>query len=171
MDGDKRRQNIVQCLKESSTPLSASKIARTTGVSRQIIVGDVALLRASGVNIVATNKGYVLSDSETKAKALTLVKLIHQNEDIYDELCTIVDYGGRILNIEVNHSVYGKLVCDINVSNRIQAGEYASKFENGSVNHLSSLTSGVHYHYIEANDEITLIRIQKALNDKGYLVR
>lgn len=60
MDGEIRRREIVKRLRETEKPISATRFAKAFDVSRQIIVGDVALLRATGVEIVATARGYML---------------------------------------------------------------------------------------------------------------
>ena len=49
-----RREDIVRRLTISAEPISASSLAAAYGVSRQIIVGDIALLRASGEKISST---------------------------------------------------------------------------------------------------------------------
>ena len=47
MEGDERRQFILKLLAGSESPLSGTEIAGKCGVSRQIIVQDIALLRAT----------------------------------------------------------------------------------------------------------------------------
>ena len=60
LNAKERRQAILEQLKRAEKPVSATALARQYGVSRQIIVGDVALLRAGGEPISATPRGYVL---------------------------------------------------------------------------------------------------------------
>ena len=55
-----RRRAVAQILEEAEGPVSAAALARRFSVSRQIIVGDVALLRAGGADILATPRGYLL---------------------------------------------------------------------------------------------------------------
>lgn len=170
MEGESRRKSIIDVLKEANKPLSGTELAKILGVSRQCIVTDIALLRATSEEIIATNKGYIYNPS-SKRKNRVVIKVSHKNEDIFDELCTIIDYGGKLVDIYVPNLAYGDIVANISINNRIDAGNYAEKFVDGASKHLSELTGGLHYHTIEADDEIALIRIQKALNDKGYLVK
>ena len=44
----------MELLSRADAPMSATTIAGLFSVSRQIIVGDIALLRAGGVQILAT---------------------------------------------------------------------------------------------------------------------
>ena len=61
MAGEERRAKIRERL--GKKPVAAGELARELGVSRQVIVQDVALLRAEGLEIVATNRGYVLPET------------------------------------------------------------------------------------------------------------
>ena len=170
MEGETRRKAIIERLKESDKPLSGTELADKLGVSRQCIVGDIALLRAYSEEIIATNKGYIYNPLFNR-KNKAVIKVSHKSEDIFDELCTIIDYGGRVLDISIPSIAYGSVRVDCPITNRMEASDYAEKFVDGASKHLSELTGGIHYHTIEAHDEIALIRIQKALNDKGYLVK
>lgn len=96
MDGDVRRENIVELLCKAKKPVSGTELARRFGVSRQVIVQDIALLRAVNKNILSTNKGYILykPDDETK-RVRRIMAVHHTDEQIQDELYTIVDLGGQ----------------------------------------------------------------------------
>lgn len=48
MSGEERRGKIIQALKNSDKAVSATTLAKEFDVSRQVIVQDVALLRANG---------------------------------------------------------------------------------------------------------------------------
>ena len=63
-DGATRRIELMNRLKQENRPLSGAELAKEFGVSRQVIVQDIALLRATNRNILSTNKGYVLYDPE-----------------------------------------------------------------------------------------------------------
>ena len=60
MNGEDRREKIINILRSSSTPVAGVALAKELNVSRQVIVQDVALLRANGTAIFSTNRGYVL---------------------------------------------------------------------------------------------------------------
>ena len=52
-----RRQDVFELLKSSERPVSAADMAQKFGVTRQVIVADIALLRASDIDIVSTIGG------------------------------------------------------------------------------------------------------------------
>ena len=55
MTAEQRRSRISARLHEAQQPVSATVLARELGVSRQIIVGDVALLRAAAAEVFITD--------------------------------------------------------------------------------------------------------------------
>ena len=63
MHAEERRETILKLLRQSAQPVSASTLAAQLSVSRQIIVGDIALLRAGGADILATPRGYCLQNA------------------------------------------------------------------------------------------------------------
>lgn len=96
------------------------------GVSRQVIVQDIALLRASDFDIISTTKGYMLYQTEDKKiKRVFMVK--HSTKDIEDELCTIVDNGGKILDVHVVHEIYGQIVTELIIRNRSDVYDFVEK--------------------------------------------
>ena len=104
MTGSKRREEIVNTIMGSQTPVSGKALAGIFDVSRQVIVQDIALIRAAGYDIISTNRGYILNMPQTCTRVF---KVSHTDEQLEDELCSIVDLGGRIVNVMVNHRVYG----------------------------------------------------------------
>ena len=60
MEGKDRRERLIALLQQADTPISGTELAKQLGVSRQVIVQDVALLRAENCEILSTNKGYLL---------------------------------------------------------------------------------------------------------------
>ena len=171
MTGEERRTKIVEIIKEADKPVSATRLAELCGVSRQIIVGDVALLRAGEMGIIATNKGYILEKEPVKTTVSAVIKVKHKPEDMYDELCTIVDMGGRVKDEFVENDLYGRIAVPINIYSRADAKLFSEKLLESAATPLSELTRGIHYHTIEADNELALIRVQKALNEKGYMSR
>src|SRR5690554_4631292 len=117
MEAKERREKLINILEQSQKPISGSKLAEQLGVSRQVIVQDIALLRASNEKIFSTNKGYLLyRQQSTKLSRSYLVK--HSTQEIEEELCLIVDLGGRILDVGVSHGVYGNISTDLIINNR-----------------------------------------------------
>ena len=170
MDARERRRAIMGVLEGAKDPVSGSALAREVGVSRQIVVQDIALLRADGHDIVATNRGYVLQEAPSSPAVPTrLVKVHHSVEQASDELTSIVDAGGAVLNVIVNHRVYGKITADLDIRNRRDIERYLEGIASGKSFPLLTVTSGYHFHRIAAEDEQTLDEIETILKEKGYL--
>lgn len=170
MTGDERRRAIIDELVRAGKPVSGSAIAKAVGVSRQVVVQDIALLRADGHDIVATNRGYVLREGAGHADVPTrMVKVHHGVEDLADELNTIVDLGGSVLNVMVNHRVYGKITADLDIRNRRDVERYLEGIKTGKSFPLMTVTSGYHFHRIAADTVEQLDEIGEALKAKGYL--
>ncbi|MEG0451982.1 MAG: transcription repressor NadR [Coprobacillus sp.] len=164
-----RKKKIIEEIRKSDKPISASKLATLYGVSRQIIVGDIALLRASGINISATPRGYILDEQEQGLKHIIAVK--HQKEDLADELYTIVDLGGQIIDVIVEHPIYGQLTGQLHIASRYDVDQFLKKVNNDNSKPLSQLTNGLHLHTIQCLDEEAYQRILDALNKKNYLFK
>ncbi|WP_315968792.1 transcription repressor NadR [Candidatus Stoquefichus massiliensis] len=162
-----RKEKIIKTIKKSDKPISASKLASQFGVSRQIIVGDVALLRASGYNIIATPRGYILDEQNNEYIYTIAVK--HDQQSLGDELYTIVDLGGSIIDVIVDHPIYGQLTGKLHISSRYDVDQFLKKVEHGKAKPLSQLTDGLHLHTIQCQNEDVYQRIIKTLDEKGYL--
>ncbi len=170
MEGNKRRDLLIKILKESAEPVPGGELSRLLGVSRQVIVQDIALLRATDINIFATTKGYLIYHTEG-AHVKRLFKVKHSTEQIEDELCTIVDAGGKILDVQVKHEIYGEIGTELIIRNRQDVYDFVKKVKENKIVPLKELTDGIHQHTVEADTEATLDRIEKALLDKGYLIK
>ena len=144
------------------------KLAEDFDVSRQVIVQDIALIRAEGYDILATNRGYILlEDSSEKSR---VYKVAHTDEEMEDELCTIIDNGGRVENTIVHHRVYGHIEAPLKISSRKDIKDFLRKLSQSKSAPLKNTTSGYHYHKVCASDEEILDEIEKSLREKGYLV-
>lgn len=167
MTGSDRRQEILKNIKESDRPVSGSKLAKDYDVSRQVIVQDIALLRASGYDIISTNRGYVL---EGQTCAERVFKVRHTDEQLETELCTIVDLGGQVKNVMVNHKVYGHIEAELGITSRRKVKEFLEDIESGKSTPLKNITSDYHYHTVTADSEETLGMIEDELRKLGFLV-
>lgn len=152
-------------------PLSGTELAKRLNVSRQVVVQDVALLRAVNKNILSTNKGYLLFDDGTSAKCRRSVCVCHKDEQILDEFYAVVDCGGRILDVVVEHEIYGQITVDLIINNRQDALNYVEKTRDKNTKPLNILTDGIHYHTIEADSEEVLDRIEEKLKQLGIWIR
>lgn len=169
MDGNKRREKILQIIKESKVPVSGSELSKMLGVSRQVIVQDIALLRAENCNIISTTKGYLLYQDD-KPKFTRVINVKHSTEEIEDELCTIVDNGARVLDVHVIHEIYGQIATRLIIRNRSDVYDFVKKVKEKKIVPLKELTAGYHRHTIEADDEATLDRVVAALRKKNYIL-
>lgn len=167
VNGDERRQKIMNLIQKSDVPVSGTALAKELDVSRQLIVQDIALLRASRHNIISTNRGYIVT-SERSCKRV--FKVCHTDAEIEDELITIVDHGGRVIDVFVEHRVYGQFKAPLPISSKRDILLFMKSLEHGEATPLKNVTSGFHYHTVEADSEEILDEIQEALAGRGYLL-
>ena len=169
MEGNERREKITEILKKTSEPISGSALAEMLGVSRQVVVQDIALLRAADKNIISTNKGYMIFVPDAgKCRRVFCVK--HDEDDMEDELNTIVDNGGRVLDVTIDHDVYGTITADLSINTRRDVKEFIKKIKGNSSKPICIVTGGVHYHTVEADSALQLDDIKSELLQKGYLI-
>ena len=167
MNGNQRRSLILETLENGRTPVSGTAFASRFHVSRQIIVSDIALLRASGYDIISTNRGYIINlPQEQKME----IKVLHSDSETADELSTIVDLGGTVRDVFVNHKIYGVLRADLNIRSRKNITDFLEDINNGKSAPLKNITSGYHYHTITAASRETLNLIYQELDRKGYII-
>ena len=163
-----RRQAILEKLAASPQPLSASALAGQLGVSRQIVVGDVALLRAGGARIDAPPRGYLLGAAA--AGYTGLVACCHSTtEGMRRELYAVVDQGGVAVDVIVENALYGEIRANLNGASRSDVAAFVRQAETSPASLLSSMTGGVHLHTIRCADEAAFRRIQAALAEAGVL--
>lgn len=167
MNGAQRRAKIIEYIKSEQGPVSGKQLAELFDVSRQIIVQDIALIRANGCEIFSTNRGYVL---HTKKVASRVVSVNHTDDELEAELCTIVDMGGKVVNVMVNHKLYGEITADLNIASRHKVQEFISDMKTGKSSPLKNITANEHKHLIEAEDEETLDMIEEKLGEMGFLL-
>ena len=166
MNAVNRRENIIRTLRQAADPVSAASLASALGASRQIIVGDIALLRASGEKITSTPRGYVLSEGGTSVYTLACV---HGVEDTEKELNIMVDNGCKVLTVSVEHPVYGLLTGELQLANRYDVRQFVEKLQSGEVRPLSALTGGVHLHTLSCPDNECFERTRSQLEREGLL--
>lgn len=166
MNSLERRERILESLTRAREPVSATALAHTLQVSRQIIVGDVALLRASGAHIIATPRGYVL-DIPTGGPQYA-VACRHAAQDMEQELNLMVDQGCTVESVVVEHPVYGQLVGQLNLSSRYDVAQFVQKAQE--MKPLSDLTGGIHLHTLRCRDQETFQRVVDGLRQAGFLV-
>lgn len=168
MNGKERREQILKILKNSDKPVSGIELAKQLEVSRQVIVQDMALIRANGVEIVSTNRGYVIQEEKRVSRVF---KVIHTDEEVEEELNLFVDHGGKVEDVFVFHKVYGIIKATMNIKSRRDVKHYMEEISSGKSTNLKNLTSNFHYHTITVEDEQTLDLIQEELSQRGFLAK
>lgn len=168
MNAAQRREKIEKTLAESAAPVSAGTFARSFGVSRQIIVGDVALLRASGAPIAATPRGYVLQTEEHRG-ILRTVACCHGREKILPELYAAVDNGCGVLDVTVEHAVYGQISGQLHIFSRYDAEDFVRKLTQSRSLPLCDLTGGIHLHTLVCPSEEACRRVLERLKEEKIL--
>lgn len=170
MQSEERRREIIKIIKESREPVPGSALSSALNVSRQIIVQDIALLRASNCDIISTTKGYILNLTKESNCHSAEFKVKHTDEQIEKELQLIVDLGGTVKDVFIKHEVYGTMRAELNIRSRRDVQKFLEDMENGKSEPLKNVTSGYHYHTVTADNEETLQVIEQALTDNGFLI-
>ncbi|MCM3596378.1 transcription repressor NadR [Metabacillus idriensis] len=170
--GTKRRELILNWLKETKVPMKGSDMAKKTNVSRQVIVQDISLLKAQNEPILATSQGYVYMKQENDELPAykRIIASSHKPEATGEELNIIVDYGVTVKDVIIEHPVYGELTASIMVSNRKEVRDFIEKIEETKAAYLSQLTEGLHLHTLVADREEKLDEVCAALKTAGFLV-
>ena len=169
MRAEERRQVILDMLQSSSQPVSATALAARFSVSRQIIVGDIALLRAAGADISATPRGYV-AHQPSPGGLMHQVACRHDSQGMEAELNAMVDQGCTVLDVIVEHPIYGQLTGPLQLSSRYDVSQFIARCAQADARPLSDLTGGIHLHTLSCPDEAAFQRVREALRSMGVLV-
>lgn len=168
MQGKERREDILRRLIETDKPLNGTDLAKIFDISRQVIVQDIAILRAENHPIISTNRGYIFGQQESRPHRTFCVK--HTREETLDELNLIVDEGGHVLNTTVEHDLYGQITVEMFLKNRRDVKEFMKQLDETKSVLLTSLTDGLHFHTVTAEMEEDLDRIEESLKERGFYV-
>ena len=166
MTASQRREAILAALAQAEGPVSAGALAGRFGVSRQVIVGDVALLRAGGAAVTATARGYVAERERTGTVGRVACR--HGAGDMERELRIMVDNGCAVLDVIVEHPVYGQLTGTLGLASRYDVKEFIRRSE--AAQPLSLLTEGAHLHTLSCPDEESFLRVREELRIAGFLL-
>ncbi len=161
-----RRKAIANRLLSANQAISGGELSKEFGVSRQIIVQDITMLKSSGYDIISTHNGYIIQKSPLKERVF---KLHHTTEQTEDELNTIVDLGGTVVDVFVWHKVYGKMVAPLNIFSRLHVKQFIEGVRSGKSTELMNITGGYHYHTVRADSENVLNLIETALENKALI--
>ncbi len=166
MKATDRRRAIANRLLSSNEAVSGTALSEEFGVSRQIIVQDITVLKGMGYQILSTHFGYVIQSSPLKERVF---KLHHTTEQTEDELNTIVGLGGTVVDVFVWHKVYGKVTAPLNIFSPLSVKKFIEGVRSGKSTELMNITGGYHYHTVRAESETVLDSIGNALSKKGYI--
>lgn len=166
MKAAERRQLILERLDQTQKPLSASYLAKELGVSRQAIVGDVALLRANHHGILSTHRGYLLEKNlSSQAQYIGKIACQHGADAVEKELALVIELGGKVMTVEVDHPIYGTLSAPLQIGTQDDIQHFMSSLERYEDALLSSLTQGIHVHTIACETKDQFDNIRTALEE------
>lgn len=166
MKAAERRNAIANFLLAEDKAVSGGELSEKFGVSRQIIVQDITVLKGLGYDILSTHNGYIIQKSPLKERVL---KLHHTTEQTEDELSLIVRLGGTVVDVFVWHKVYGKMEAKLNIFSDLHVKQFIEGVRTGKSTELMNITGGYHYHTIRAESEEVLDQIEKVLEERGYI--
>ena len=164
-----RRELLLKELKESKGPNKGADLAEQFSVSRQVIVKDIALLRAKGEEIIATSRGYIMPQESGLKKRVIACK--HKPTDVRDELEIIINNGGRVKDVIIEHSIYGDIRGNLMLESNLDIDKFLEKYQTNAFKLLSSLTNGTHLHTIEALNNSVLDMIENKLAKNNFLLQ
>ncbi|WP_125154827.1 transcription repressor NadR [Clostridium rectalis] len=167
MNSIDRRNYIIKMLQESDKPLKGQEFAKKFNITRQVIVKDIAILRAKGENIIATPDGYMINKNNLNSK---IIAVTHNSNRIEDELKTIVKYGGVIEDVIVEHVIYGEIKAMLMIKTLYDIENFIMKIHKDKAEPLLVLTNGVHLHTILTERKEDMENIISELKTKGYLI-
>lgn len=167
MTANERRDEIIKILNAEEQPVAAKALAAKFGVSRQVIVQDLAVIRAATTGIASTSRGYVML---RRSRCFEREFKVHHNEDkTAEEMNIIVDCGGRLRNVSISHRIYGRITAELDIRSRQDVEDFVKDIKNSKSTLLGSVTSGYHYHLIEADNEERLQLIEERLKLAGFI--
>lgn len=169
MTASERRHCILKQLQRTNVPISATALANTLSVTRQVIVGDVALLRAQGHSIAATPRGYLIPDAHPSG-ITRQIACSHSANDTRSELNIMVDCGCTVLDVIVEHPVYGQLTAPLQIASRYDVEQFVSRMRDSDALPLSMLTEGIHLHTVSCPNEEVWRHMLNILQEKGFLL-
>lgn len=166
MTAVQRRSAIYEQLTHADAPISATALAQRFSVTRQVVVGDIALLRAEGHSITATPRGYMIP-AETGLRRT--IACHHSSGDTQRELFAMVDCGCTVLDVIVEHPVYGQLTAPLALSSRYDVEQFVQRMADSHAQPISALTGGVHLHTLSCPSEAVFAHLKATLADMGML--
>lgn len=171
MDAAERRNRIAELIGTSKAPVTGSELSNLLHVTRQVVVQDIALLRAGGLPVIATPAGYMLLEAAAKAHPMKVFICRHETlEQAEEELMIMVENGGKVRDVIIEHPVYGEISGSLMLSTPAAVKSLIARLGRKDALMLSSTTGGVHMHTVEATSEEALAQIEEKLRRAGILM-
>jgi uncharacterized protein len=169
--GGSRRRRILEWMRGRKGPVPGTELARHFRVSRQCVVQDIAILRAERNDILSTPQGYRLPAKQAPDAHRAVIACQHGPERTEEELQIFVDNGVRVLDVIVEHSLYGEMRGSLMIESRADVQDFLRRWRNTKASLLSSLTGGVHLHTVEAGKPEMIARARTELRSHGILLK
>ena len=80
----------------------------------------------------------------------------------------MVDCGCTVVDVIVEHPVYGQLTAPLHLSSRLDVDQFMKRMDRAAP--LSQLTGGVHLHTLSCPDETAYEHLLQLLRQRGFLV-
>jgi transcriptional regulator of NAD metabolism len=162
-----RRAELMRILRETGEPVRGSELSATLRVSRQAIVNDIALLRATGEPIVAGPQGYRMAEG---SRGVTdVIRVYHEPTRGREELEILLDRGVSVLDVGVEHSIFGEIRARILVESRADIDRHTETITRAGEAPLSVITRGFHSHTVRAPSRDALNAAKRELRERGIL--
>jgi len=169
---EERRKEIVRILKSREKPIVGSELAKRFNVSRQVIVQDIAVLRARGLNIISTSNGYFIAEAKDEGKNIVTVVCSHFGYDaMMKELSIMIEMGAKVIDVIVSHPVYGEIRCPLMLNSKYELDQFIEKVRRYKAQPLATLTDGEHIHTLEVPNEEVYRLILEKLEEEGILIK
>lgn len=170
--GEQRRSILLETLKTSGSPITGAELAAKAGVSRQVIVSDMTLLKAKGEPILATSQGYLyFSEQKESSQVSRSIACRHSPDETERELLLLVGEGVTVKDVSVEHPVYGELTAGVHVSSAREVEAFMERIRTTGATYLLELTDGTHLHTITADSEAALDAAEEVLRVNGLLLK
>jgi uncharacterized protein len=163
-----RREKLLGVLRDAEESVTGSQLSTTLGVSRQAIVNDIAILRASGHPIEGGQDGYRLDGGP--GGLLSMIRCNHPPNRGREEWEILLDRGISILDVGVEHSIFGEIRAPVVVETRADIDRHEETITKAGEAPLSVITGGVHTHAVRAPNPDALEAAKRELRERGILL-
>jgi len=173
MNNQMRREKLLEILRNEAAPITGVELSKRLKVTRQIIVGDVALLRSSGRPIMSTARGYILEGNVGQKgcnRQIACQGKTQEEKELQQEMDAVVDNGGVIHYLQLNTPVYGELCIPLNIRSRRDVRQYLEKVKEGGNPFITVITGGYHQLCVETHSTDEMEAIEESLDALGMLV-